>query len=272
MKKDYNEWEDKLWTLYNDIFKDASYTITDGVVFPDKYASTPFKVMIMNREPYDEDSCSYSLNHEGIAKEITEGKTPFANQRTMRSHLCQYLSLINLLAEKGFSNVSEQEAIDFVSQSTNDDFVYHLSRIAYINIKKSDGRIPSDPSDLKEYANKGIEVLKEQIRFCNPSLILGGNVCENIIDGLFEWGETLYDSGDNHSVQIYELLVDGKPYPFVDMYHPSRTQNYPEDNETRSMSMYYLELFRGLTSIERTHPGYWSKYMNKECFETSELK
>lgn len=271
MKKDYNEWENKLWTLYNDIFKDASYTITDGVVFPDKYASAPFKVMIMNREPYEKKPNGYHLN-KVIGTQIAEGQMPFADQRTMRSHLRQYLSLIHLLAEKGFSNVPEQETIDFVSQSTDDDFVQNLSRAAYINIKKSDGRKPSDPSDLREYANKGIEVLKEQIRFCNPSLILGGNVCYKIIDGLFEWGETLYDSGDNHSVQIYELLVDGKPYPFVDMYHPSRTQNYPEDNETRSMSMYYLELFRGLTSIGRTHPGYWSKYMNKECFETSELK
>lgn len=264
MKKDYNEWEDKLWTLYNDTFKDASYTITDGVVFPDKYASAPFKVMIMNREPYDEDFCSYSLNQEGIAKEITEGKTPFANQRTMRSHLRQYLSLINLLAEKGFGNVSEQEAIDFVDQPKDKDykdkeFVHCLSRTTYINIKKSDGKKQSDKSDLKEYATKGIEVLKEQIRFCNPSLILGGNVCDNIIDELFEWGEILYNGDGYHALKIYELLVDGKPYPFVDMFHPSRTQDYPEDNETRSMSMYYLELFRGLASIERTHPGYWSK-------------
>lgn len=271
MKKDYNEWENKLWTLYNDIFKDASYTITDGVVFPDKYASAPFKVMIMNREPYDEKK-SYSLNQEGIATEIAEGQMPFANQRTMRSHLCQYLSLTHLLAEKGFGNVSEQEAIDFVDQSTDDDFVYYLSRAAYINIKKSDGRIPSDRSDLKEYANKGIEVLKEQIRFCNPSLILGGNVRDYIIDDLFEWGEVLYNDGGYHALKIFELLVDGKPYPFVDMFHPSNFKNYREDNETRSMSMYYLELFRGLTSIERTHPGYWSKFMNKECFETSELK
>lgn len=51
---EYNKWEDKLWALYNSIFKDASYTIRDGVIFPDKYASTPFKVMIMNREAYDE--------------------------------------------------------------------------------------------------------------------------------------------------------------------------------------------------------------------------
>lgn len=65
---EYNKWEDKLWALYDSIFKDASYTIRDGVIFPDKYASTPFKVMIMNREAYDEQS--YSLNQDGIAKRL----------------------------------------------------------------------------------------------------------------------------------------------------------------------------------------------------------
>ena len=33
---EYNKWEDKLWALYDSIFKDASYKITDGVIFPDK--------------------------------------------------------------------------------------------------------------------------------------------------------------------------------------------------------------------------------------------
>ena len=78
---EYNKWEDKLWALYDSIFKDASYTIRDGVIFPDKYASTPFKVMIMNREAYDEQS--YSLNQDGIAKEIGEGIIPFKKQKNI---------------------------------------------------------------------------------------------------------------------------------------------------------------------------------------------
>lgn len=78
---EYNKWENKLWALYNSIFKDTSYTIRDGVIFPDKYISTPFKVMIMNREAYDKDYLSYSLNQDGIAKEIGEGIIPFKNKK-----------------------------------------------------------------------------------------------------------------------------------------------------------------------------------------------
>ena len=269
---EYNKWEDKLWALYNSIFKDASYTITDGVIFPDKYASTPFKVMIMNREAYDEDHSSYSLNQDGIAKEIGEGIIPFKKQKTLRCRLRQYLSLIHLLSNKGFNEVSEKEVIDFVNQSDNDDLVYYLSDAAYINIKKSDGKKRSVRSDLKEYAKKGIEVLKEQIRFCNPSVILGGDVCYNIIDNLFDWGEELYGGDGYNPVKIYELVIDGKSYPFIDMFHPSRTQNYKDGDEKESMSMYFLELFKAMISVEKTRPGYWSSHMNNKCFETSALK
>lgn len=269
---EYNKWEDKLWALYDSIFKDASYTIRDGVIFPDKYASTPFKVMIMNREAYDEDHSSYSLNQDGIAKEIGEGIIPFKDQITLRSHLRQYLSLIHLLSKKGFNEVSEKEVIDFVNQSDNDDLVYYLSDAAYINIKKSDGKKRSVRSDLKEYAKKGIEVLKEQIRFCNPSVILGGDVCYNIIDNLFDWGEELYGGDGYNPVKIYELVIDGKSYPFIDMFHPSRTQNYKDGDEKESMSMYFLELFKAMISVEKTRPGYWSSHMNNKCFETSALK
>ena len=269
---DYNKWEDKLWALYDSIFKDASYTIKDGVIFPDKYASTPFKVMIMNREAYDKGHESYSLNQDGIAKEIGEGIIPFKKQKTLRCRLRQYLSLIHLLSNKGFNEVSEKEVIDFVNQSDNDDFVYYLSNAAYINIKKSDGKKRSVRSDLKEYAKKGIEVLKEQIRFCNPSVILGGDVCYNIIDNLFDWGEELYGGDGYNPVKIYELVIDGKSYPFIDMFHPSRTQNYKDGDETESMSMYFLELFKAMISVEKTRPGYWSSHMNNKCFETSALK
>ena len=269
---DYNKWEDKLWALYDSIFKDASYTITDGVIFPDKYASTPFKVMIMNREAYDEDHSSYSLNQDGIAKEIGEGIIPFKKQKTLRCRLRQYLSLIHLLSKKGFNEVSEKEVIDFVNQSDNDDLVYYLSDAAYINIKKSDGKKRSVRSDLKEYAKKGIEVLKEQIRFCNPSVILGGDVCYNIIDNLFDWGEELYGGDGYNPVKIYELVIDGKSYPFIDMFHPSRTQNYKDGDEKESMSMYFLELFKAMINVEKARPGYWSSHMNNKCFETSALK
>ena len=269
---EYNKWEDKLWALYDSIFKDASYTIKDGVIFPDKYASTPFKVMIMNREAYDKGHESYSLNQDGIAKEIGEEIVPFKDQITLRSHLRQYLSLIHLLSNKGFNEVSEKEVIDFVNQSDNDDLVYYLSDAAYINIKKSDGKKRSVRSDLKEYAKKGIEVLKEQIRFCNPSVILGGDVCYNIIDNLFDWGEELYGGDGYNPVKIYELVIDGKSYPFIDMFHPSRTQNYKDGDEKESMSMYFLELFKAMISVEKTRPGYWSSHMNNKCFETSALK
>lgn len=56
------------------------------------------------------------------------------------------------------------------------------------------------------------------------------------------------------------------------MFHPSRTQKYKDGDETESMSMYFLELFKGMISVEKARPGYWSSHMNNKCFETSALK
>lgn len=270
-EQEYFKWEEKLWTLYHSIFKDAVYTITDGVIFPDKYASTPFKVMIMNREPYDPQKVSYSLNQDGLARQIKEGIRPFNSQTVLRTHTRQYLSLIHLLSEKAFNGVSKEEAINFVNQSTEDDLIYYLSNTAYVNVKKSNGVNVSKKNDLKAYAKKGIDILKEQIRFCNPSIILGGNVCDGIIDNLFDWGETLYNGKGHHALKIYEILIDGKSYPFIDMYHPSHFGKYKENGEIRDMSEYFLELFKGIISVENERPRYWSKYMNNKCFETSKL-
>ena len=36
---EYNKWEDKLWALYDSIFKDASYTIKDGVILAQLHKS-----------------------------------------------------------------------------------------------------------------------------------------------------------------------------------------------------------------------------------------
>ena len=263
----YEEWEEKLWRLYESLFKDAKYTIKDVVIFPNNYATARFKVMVMNREPYDDEEKSYSLNR-AIAEQIYGRKMPFTSQRILRSHLCQYLSVIHLLVEKNFSGVSEEEVIDFVNNSSNEDFVNYLSDSAYVNVKKSDGVGRSKRANLKKYAEKGIEVLKEQIRFCNPSIILAGDVCDDVIEDLFDWGKTtLYDDEGNSSLKIYELLVDGKPYPFIDMYHPSRNQNYVRNGEEKSMKMYYLELFKGIMAVEKQYPGYWNKRMDNKCFQ-----
>lgn len=75
----------------------------------------------------------------------------------------------------------------------------------------------------------------------------------------------------HHALKIYEILIDGKSYPFIDMYHPSYFGKYKENGEIRDMSEYFLELFKGIISVENERPRYWSKYMNNKCFETSKL-
>ncbi|MBR6362143.1 MAG: hypothetical protein IKR88_02530 [Bacteroidales bacterium] len=132
--------------------------------------------------------------------------------------------------------------------------------MAYCNVKKSDGKPKSIKSDLFNYAKNSLDILKEQIRFFNPSIILAGNVCEGLLEDLLEWGDDLY-IGPNRRICIWQLKIDGDCFPFVDMYHPSLA---------KGMSEYYLELFHALQAVEKERPGFWNERIvkTKNCFIT----
>ena len=95
--------------------------------------------------------------------------------------------------------------------------------------------------------------------YFNPSLILGGNVVDGILENIGDiWDQTaLYIPEGERRICIWQLKVGEKLIPFVDMHHPSAV---------KGMSDYYLELFHALKEVERTHPGYWETRLNMPCF------
>lgn len=203
----YLAWEDKLWKKYDELFPNAAYTITDGVVSPVDYASTPFRVMILNREAYDKEHDSYSLNLDGIFGDIQSGKKVFSDQRNLRTRLREYLGTIDYLSTHNYK-ATDLELRDYVNSLSEEDFNHELLKCAYVNIKKSDGIFPSNRANLQEYAKQGLEILKEQIRFINPSIILAGDVCDDILDPLMDWQEGgLYNFEGSHAIKVYQLKV-----------------------------------------------------------------
>ena len=102
--------------------------------------------------------------------------------------------------------------------------------------------------------------MKEQILFFNPSIILAGDVCEGILEELFEWGDNLYID-PNHRLNIWQVKIGNKLFPYADMFHPSRT---------KEMSEYYLELLHALQAVEKERPDFWKKQIDKtkNCFLT----
>ncbi|MBR6362142.1 MAG: hypothetical protein IKR88_02525 [Bacteroidales bacterium] len=101
----YKQWNDALYNHYIEKFN-AKTTIWDGVLFPEKYAKTSPKVMILNREAYDpEPDNSYDLC-EAIQERIRIDDWVFPGQNTLRTHLKQYLAVLNLL-QKGSLGISD---------------------------------------------------------------------------------------------------------------------------------------------------------------------
>lgn len=254
----YHNWENLLWKYYFKKFNDVDYTITDGVIDPALYAKCPFRAMSLNREPWDDDE--YSLN-EALYNGIIDGSGVWIKQANLRKHLRQYFAVIKLCVDSKSFTLDESQVKDYVERTTEDDFLQMLLNTAYLNVKKSDGKGVSVKSDLKDYAQWGIEILKEQIRFMNPSIILGGNIVDGILEQIpLEWGENLYTK--KGIINIFQIKIDDKLYPYVDMKHPSAWVG---------MEDYYMEFFKAIKQVEIDHPGFWESRMNLDCFTDSHI-
>lgn len=260
--ENYNEWNDKLYEEYKELFHNVKYTIWDGVVFPEHYAMSPLKIMFLNREPYDPIFAEYDLAIEGLQEGLVSGKIIFEGQKNLRKRLKEYLCVLNLLKSGELMTISDNELMERVEIVTSSDLIFNemLPSVAYLNVKKSDGQYPSCIPNLQKYAIQGKSILKKQIEYFNPSIILGGNVVNGILEYIDDiWNETaLYVPEGKRRICIWQLNVGDKLIPFVDMYHPSAI---------RGMSEYYLELFHALKEVERTHPGYWETRLNIPCFK-----
>ena len=256
--KRYEQWNNDLYKRYIKKFNRET-TIWDGVIFPDEYANSALKVMVLNREAYgDPQWVPYNVC-KAIQTCIKDNTWVFPGQNTLRTHLKQYLAVMNL-AHKSSMEMSDDEVRECVQSTDYNDFIESLKGVAYCNVKKSDGKPKSIKSDLFNYAKNGLDILKEQIRYFNPSIILAGNVCEGVLEDLVEWGDDLY-IGPDRRICIWQLRIDDDCFPFVDMYHPSLAQG---------MSEYYLELFHALQAVEKERPGFWNERIDntKNCFIT----
>ena len=269
IEKYYNRWNEECCEEYNRLFPEAEYTIWDGVIFPEQYAKSPLKIMFLNREPYDPDNEPYDLAKALCTELIGRKKPIFESQKKLRQRLKEYLCVVNLLQTGELMNISEENLINRVNNSTQTDCIFYemMPSVAYVNVKKSDGQIPSYVPDLREKAIQGLSILKKQISFFNPSIILAGNIVDRILDHKdvdVEWGNDLYIPQGKHIICIYQLKINDILYPLVDMYHPSATQG--------CMSTYYLDLFRALKEVEHTYPNYWENRMNLPCFKNFNIE
>ena len=259
--KDYYKWNELLRQRYEKLWPDATYHIWDGVVSPKDYANSPLKIMFLNKESFDDpDNGGYDISL-GMAKEIYEGKPILGGEKnTMMLTTKNRLAVLRLL--HGNLNSIDNRTLELaVNDYTIDCFREDMLKVAYCNIKKSNGVSKSGKSDLRNHFKRNKEIIVEQISFFNPTLIVGGNIVDGIIENEIEWGDNLYIA-DSHYINIYQIIVRGKNYPFIDMYHPSWMSLNSANNQERD----WKELFQALKYVDNQHPQFWKDRCNIDCF------
>ncbi len=244
----YNFWNENLRIKYEKMWPEAKYHIWDGVISPADYYKAPVKILFLNKEAYDEDS--YDLSK--ALKEELESNKPIFKNYPIKYNIKNRMSVLRFLGRSDFSRLQDD---DFCNYSEN-DFYKDLLKTAYCNIKKSDGFGRSNKRNLRKCFLRNKKILEEQISFYNPTLIVGGNVVEGIIENDLEWGENLYIS-ESRFINIYQLKIKDKIYPFLDMYHPANSIDHSIDR---------TELFKALKHLEEDSPGYWEKRCGSNCF------
>ena len=252
----YKDWDQGLLEKYESIWPDMKYLNWDGVISPEDYFKANVKVMFLNKEAYGDD---YNIN-EVLKEQIESGSEIFGgNKNKIKRIIKSRLRVISLL-DKNLLELSDKAFEYYEDVYSEDEFRSDLLKVAYCNIKKSDGVAVSKRSDLGICYLKNREIIKEQISYFNPSIIIGGNVFDGILerDETLECGEDLYVP-QTHYVNIYTLIIRGREYPFVDIYHPSYIRL--DENVDR------MELFKALQFVERDRPGYWKSRCGLTCFE-----
>ena len=260
----YKERDKVIRNIYDQLFQETKYTIWDGVFSPLDYAFNPFRVLFINREPYDSEMVSYNVVHT-IRKQITMDESFWTHQINLKQNIRDMLAVFSLMKDMSIQYLSNKQIEKHIDSFRESNFLFKkaLFESAYINIKKSDGKNESDKKDLFHYAQKGLVVLKKQISFFNPSIIVGGNIVDGILEKTdIKWGNNLFV--DSKYIKVFQLEIGDKVYPFIDSHHLSAI-SFGSENKI-PMRKYYEYLVKALKAVVKKYPGYWEKRRNLPVF------
>lgn len=247
----YKIWDDSLRHKYESLWPNSLYHIWDGVISPNEYAQASVKIMFLNKEAYDEYNDEYDIS-KTLHRQLKNNEPIFRNY-PIKYKTKSRLSILEKLDQE-LSSYSNQNFELYSEQ----DFYNDMLKVAYCNIKKTNGIKISNRKELRECFIKNKEIIEEQISFFNPSVIVGGNIVDGIIDNNIEWGEDLYIS-DSKYINVYQIKIKGKLFPFLDMYHPACRKSSVEDRK---------ELLKALITVENNNPGFWENRCGQDCFVT----
>ena len=92
----------------------------------------------------------------------------------------------------------------------------YVGSIAAVNVKKYCGKKASNDKEIVEYASKDAEYLREQIKLCDPTVIVCGYTGA-ALEKLFDFGKTSSPNPEWY----YHFELNGHEVLVIDYYHPA---------------------------------------------------
>lgn len=173
--------------------------ILDGIINEDLYNKASYKILWLLKEPYDlgDGKGGWDLR-EGINKE----PDVYAKYKTLKNISIVTSSILN---NQSYDEVDKVNAPQILKQ------------IAYINVSKLPGGTQSKYPELENYYKQNESILQEQIKYCDPDIIIGGSVLYLYLNTFnLKWEE----ADPLHEMARSYFMKNGKL--FIDAYHPSQ--------------------------------------------------
>ena len=124
----YKERDNIIRSMYDRLFPKAKYTIWDGVFSPLDYAFNPFRVLFMNREPYDSEFVSYNVVHT-IHKQIIKSESFWANQIWLKKNIRDMLAIFSLMKDRDIGQLSDSQIEKQINSFRKSDFLFEKTNI-----------------------------------------------------------------------------------------------------------------------------------------------
>lgn len=220
------KFDDEVKLYYRKFETKEKEIISDGIVNPQEYLSSPIKILWILKEPYDIDGegkggwpINESLNNEKELQTLGGLKSTW--------YPIAYTSFAIL---NGFKKYEDMDDIE-----DNDSMLNVFKKIAFINVQKFAANTTTNDKDIKAAYKAHSRILLKQIEIYNPDIVIGGNTMWNFVDDL--------ELKDHHYDEYEYWIKDNKLY--INAAHPSIRGNSEAKeeyvNDIVRIAMKYIE-------------------------------
>ncbi|MBF8983993.1 hypothetical protein IZY60_10615 [Lutibacter sp. B2] len=210
------EYWKNIWKERKDTNKyDISKYVRDGIVNRDAWEEENRKILIILKEPNDEQGEKTLYNDYDLCNTLHKDNKIKKEYATWRNIFLWAYGLLNTTREK---TIEFEEAKKRLDDGNFDN-------IAILNLKKSYGTATSNMKDIEEFVQKDKELILKEIELINPDIIITANIMYlvEMILPKEQLNKTpkLYDF--EHKDWINEWKNENKSVCIIKHYHPQAT-------------------------------------------------